>query len=149
MLVLLPKAKNGLDSLEGSLNSDKLNNIRNTMKKQPLTVHIPKFGFESNFDLIPLLRELGVRDAFDENKANFAGMTDKQVFLSKAKHTAFVDVHEKGTEAAAVTVAIGQLQSGPPEPKHEFTADHPFMFVIQEKSTGIILFIGHVMDPTI
>lgn len=149
MLVLLPKEKNGLDSLETSLNSDKLNNIRNTMEKQSLTVHIPKFGFESDYDLIPLLEELGVRDAFDKDAANFAGMTDKQAFLSKAKHKAFVDVHEKGTEAAAVTVAVGQLESGPPEPRHKFIADHPFMFVIQEKPTGEILFIGHVMDPTV
>ncbi|MCV0391960.1 MAG: serpin family protein [Nitrosopumilus sp.] len=148
MLVLLPKDKNGLDPLEDSLNSDKLNDVRNTMKKQPLTVHIPKFGFESDYDLIPLLQKLGVLDAFDEKKANFAGMTDQQAFLSKAKHKAFVDVHEKGTEAAAVTVAIGQLESGPPEPRHEFIADHPFMFVIQEKSSREILFIGHVMDPT-
>lgn len=148
MLVMLPKDKNGLDSLEMSLDSDKLNEFRNMMERQPLTVHIPKFGFETDYDLIPLLKELGVRDAFDENNADFAGMTDEQVFLSKAKHKAFVDVHEKGTEAAAVTVAIGKLTSGPPEPRHEFIADHPFVFVIQEKQTGQILFIGRVADPT-
>lgn len=148
MLVLLPKDKDGLDSLEDSLDSDSLNNLQSKMEKQSLTVHIPKFGFESEYDLIPLLMELGVRDAFGKNVANFAGMTDKPVFLSKAKHKAFVDVHEKGTEAAAVTVAIGRLESGPPEPRHEFIADHPFVFVIQEKATGEILFVGRVADPT-
>ncbi|MCV0366361.1 MAG: serpin family protein [Nitrosopumilus sp.] len=148
MLIILPKDKNGLDSLEISLDSNKLNEFGNMMKRQPLTVHVPKFGFETEYDLIPLLRELGVYDAFDEHAANFAGMTDEQVFLSKAKHKAFVDVHEKGTEAAAVTVAIGQLQSGPPDPRYEFIADHPFVFVIQEKETGQILFIGRVIDPT-
>ncbi|MEX0863180.1 serpin family protein [Nitrosopumilus sp.] len=148
MIVILPKDKDGLDSLEMSLDSDKMNEFRGMMERQPLTVHIPKFGFENEYDLIPLLGALGVHDAFDEHAANFAGMTDEQVFLSKAKHKAFVDVHEKGTEAAAVTVAIGTLTSGPPDPRYEFVADHPFVFVIQEKQTGQILFIGRVMNPT-
>ena len=148
MLVILPKDKNGLDFLEMSLDSDKIDEFRNMMERQSLTVHIPKFGFESDYDLIPLLMELGVRDAFDRDSANFAGMTDKQVFLSKVKHKAFVDVHEKGTEAAAVTALVVQNTSGPPEPRHEFIADHPFVFVIQEKATGEILFVGRVVDPT-
>jgi serpin B len=150
MLVILPKDKNGLDSLEMSLDSDKLNEFRNMMERQPLTVHIPKFGFESEYDLIPLLKELGVYDAFDKDNANFDGMTDNETaYLSQAKHKAFVDVHEKGTEAAAVTAVVAQLTSGPPPPQHEFIADHPFVFVIQEKSTGEILFIGRVINPVL
>lgn len=149
MLVILPKDKNGLESLEMSLDSDKLDDLRNMMERQSLTVHIPKFGFEADYDLIPLLKELGVRDAFDKNNADFAGMIDgERVYLSQAKHKAFVDVHEKGTEAAAVTAVVAQLESGPPDPRHEFIADHPFVFVIQEKETGQILFIGRVIDPT-
>jgi serpin B len=57
-------------------------------------------------------------------------------------------VNEDGTEAAAITALVITPTSGPPEPRHEFTADHPFMFVIQEKETGEVLFIGRVMDPT-
>jgi serpin B len=149
MLVMLPKDKNGLDSLEMSLDSDKLNEFRNMMERQPLTVHIPKFGFETDYDLIPLLKELGVHDAFDKDNANFDGMTDNETaYLSQAKHKAFVDVHEKGTEAAAVTAVVAQLQSGPPAPRHEFIADHPYVFAIQENNTDEILFIGRVIDPT-
>lgn len=94
-----------------------------------------------------MLKELGIRDAFDENNVDFAGMTDDQVFLSKAVHKAFVDVNEEGTEAAAVTAIVAQLDSGPPEPRYQFIADHPFMFIIQEKDTGEILFIGRVVNP--
>jgi len=64
------------------------------------------------------------------------------MFVGNAIHKAFVDVNEEGTEAAAAT-GMAVLQSG-----LTFRADHPFLFVIQEKETGEILFIGRVMDPT-
>ncbi|WP_428325414.1 serpin family protein [Nitrosopumilus sp.] len=150
MLVVLPKDKNGLSSLEASLDSSQLSEFRSMMEKQPLTVHIPKFGFESDYDLIPLLKELGIRDAFDKNNADFTGIIDDDtVYLSQAKHKAFVDVHEEGTEAAAVTVLIAQFSSGPPDPLHEFIADHPFVFVIPENSAEEILFIGRVTNPAL
>lgn len=148
MLVLLPKDRNGLESLEESLSSDKINELKGMMETQPLTVHIPKFQFETDYDLIPPLKELGVHDAFDENIADFSGMTDEQAFLSKAKHKTFVDVNEEGTEAAAVTVAVAELQSGPPDPRYRFIADHPFVFIIQEQETGEILFIGRLANPS-
>ena len=148
MLMLLPKDRDGLESVEDSMNIQKLDSIRDTMTLQPLTVKIPKFEFETKYDLIGSLESLGVHDAFDEDNANFTGMTDEQVYLDQAVHKAFVNVNEEGTEAAAVTALVVQAQSGPPEPRHEFVADHPFMFVIQEKETGEILFIGRVMDPT-
>ena len=75
-------------------------------------------------------------------------MTDEHVYLDKALHKAFVNVNEEGTEAAAITALVARATSGPPEPVDEFVADHPFMFVIQEKETREILFIGRVMDPT-
>lgn len=148
MLVILPKDRNGLESLEKSLSSDKLVELKGVMEPQPLTVHIPKFKFEADYDLVPLLKKLGVHDAFDKVVADFSGMTDEKAFLSKAKHKAFVDVNEEGTEAAAVTVAIAELQSGPPDPRYQFKADHPFVFIIQEKDTGEILFIGRLANPS-
>lgn len=148
MFVILPKDKKGLESLEMYLSSDKLDEFKNRMERQPVTVHIPKFEFETSYDLVPLLKKLGIHDVFDESNADLSGMTDNDTaFLSQAKHKAFVDVNEKGTEAAAVTIAIGELQSGPPDPRYEFIADHPFVFVIQENETDEILFIGRVVNP--
>ena len=148
MLILLPKDRDGLESVEDSMSMQKLDSIRGMMTLQPLTVQIPKFEFETKYDLVGSLENLGVHDAFDEDNADFQGMTDEQVYLDKAVHKAFVNVNEEGTEAAAITALVVQAQSGPPEPRHEFVADHPFMFVIQEKETGEILFIGRIMDPT-
>ncbi len=149
MLVLLPKDRDGINSLEKSLDMQKIDSINNMMERQPLTVHIPKFEFETEYGLVGLMKNLGIHDAFDKNNANFEGITDEQVYLEQAKHKAFVSVDEEGTEAAAVTALVVRATSGPPTPEHEFIADHPFVFVIQEKDTGEILFIGRLVNPLI
>ncbi len=147
MVVLLPKDRDGIKSLEQSINKDKFDSIKNSMTRQPLTVQMPKFEFETEYDLIKPLQSLGLHDAFDENDANFQGITNEQVYLAQAKHKAFVNVNEEGTEAAAITGLVFEFTSGPPEPVAEFIADHPFMFIIQEKETGEILFIGRLVSP--
>lgn len=149
MIVLLPKDKNGLDSLEDSLNMQKLDSIRDMMTMQPLTIQMPKFEFETEYKLVDSLENLGIHDAFDENNADFQGMTDEQVYLDQAIHKAFVNVNEEGTEAAAITALVVRATSGPPEPRYEFVADHPFVFIIQENNTGEILFIGRLANPLV
>jgi len=149
MIVLLPKDRNGFDSLEDSLNMQKLDSIRDMMTRQPLTVQIPKFEFETEYDLIDPLVNLGIHDAFDKTDVDFQGMTDDQVYIDKAIHKTFVNVNEEGTEAAAITALVFRFSSGPPEPIHEFVADHPFVFIIQEKNTGEILFIGRLVNPLV
>ncbi len=149
MIVLLPKDKNGLGSLEDSLNMQKLDFIRDMMTREPLTIQMPKFEFETEYNLVDSLENLGIHDAFDENNADFQGMTDEQVYLDQAIHKAFVNVNEEGTEAAAITALVVRAQSGPPEPRHEFVADHPFVFIIQENNTGEILFIGRLANPLV
>ena len=148
MIVLLPKEKEGLGTIEQSLNREEFDSIKNSMTRQPLMIQIPKFEFETEYDLIKPLKNIGLHDAFDQNNANFQGITDEQIYLQKAAHKAFVNVNEEGTEAAAITALVGRSTSGPPDPVAEFVAEHPFMFVIQEKETESILFVGRVMDPT-
>ncbi len=147
MVVLLPKDRDGIQSLEQSMDKKKFDAVKDGMARQPLTVQIPKFEFETEYNLISPLQSLGLHEAFDRNSANFQGITDEQVYLDKAAHKAFVNVNEKGTEAAAITALVARATSGPPEPVAEFVADHPFMFVIQEKKTGEILFIGRLVNP--
>ena len=148
MVVLLPKERNGLESVEQSLSKEKLDSIMDSMTRQPLTVQFPKFEFETEYNLINPLQNLGLEDAFDRYNADFHGITDEQVYLEQAVHRAFVNVNEEGTEAAAITALVVRALSGSPEPVAEFVADHPFMFMIQEKETGEILFIGRMVDPT-
>ena len=104
---------------------------------------MPKFTFDSNNDLKDVLIDLGMTDAFNSGKADFSKI-DEGLFISFVKQKTFIDVNESGTEAAAVTI-VGMDKNavgGPQEKVIYFFADRPFIFVIQEKSTGAVLFIG-------
>jgi serpin B len=87
--------------------------------------------------------------AFSPGKADFSGIaTGQPLALSAVIHKAFVDVNEKGTEAAAATGAIVAATSArAPEPRHVFRADHPFFFVIRDNGTGSLLFAGRLVNP--
>jgi serpin B len=87
-------------------------------------------------------------DAFDDVRANFAGMDGiAMLFIKAVLHKAFLEVNEEGTEAAAATAVVMTIK-GLPQPHHVFRADHPFLFLIRENSTGSVLFMGRVVDPT-
>jgi serpin B len=150
MLLLLPKEIDGIADLENSLSVENLNYWRDSLLEQELKiVSIPKFELETDYKLIPPLSKLGLNDAFDEKKADFSGIaTSEQLVITSALHKAYVDVNEEGTEAAAVTsIGIG-VTSVDPNPPPTFVADHPFVFVIQDDSTGNILFIGKMSNPS-
>ncbi len=84
---------------------------------------------------------MGMKDAFS-GSADFSGISKEHLFITKVIHEAFVEVNEKGTEATAATAAM----MGRSMPK-QFIIDHPFIFLIQDTSTGSILFIGRVLNP--
>jgi serine protease inhibitor len=91
------------------------------------------------------LSALGMLTAFSEN-ADFSGMTGKKdLYIGFVIHQAYVKVDEEGTEAAAATVVGMKLEAV--MPRNIFRADHPFIFLIQEKDTGNILFLGRVVNP--
>jgi serpin B len=87
---------------------------------------------------------MGMVDAFDRSKADFSGMTGRRgLFIGMVMHEAIVEVNEEGTEAAAAT-AVKTKGGRPPVP---FIADHPFLFLIRDRLTGSVLFLGRVVDP--
>lgn len=121
---------------------------RKELKLQEVDVWFPRFKMETEFNLNDALAGMGMTDAFS-SAADFSGMTGrKDLFISAVIHKAFVEVDEKGTEAAAATaVLMGELAAAPSMPK-VFRADHPFIFMIVHRETGSILFMGRVVDPT-
>jgi len=146
MVILLPK-NDDIAGLESSLNSQKLEEWRSGFIGRTVYVYLPKFKFETKYFLKDILYEMGMPLAFGR-EADFSGMDGSQMlFIDKVIHQAFVEVDEEGTEAAAATAIIGALKAGPPS-HIEFRADHPFIFLIQEKSTGNILFMGKVGNPS-
>ena len=96
-----------------------------------------------------LLESLGMKEAFDGSRADFTGISDQQpLFLSQVLHQASLEVNEKGTVAVAVTsvpAAGGVPAMVPFIPV--FRADHPFLFLIRDRKTGTILFLGRLVNP--
>jgi serpin B len=141
MVILLPKAELGLSAIKLE---DWLPQQKAAFSPQVVDVLLPKFKVESAFDLKNPLQVLGMKDAFSEN-AKFSGITDQQISLSAVVHKTFVETNEQGTEAAAATAVISV--KGILTPSATFRADHPFIFLIKEKNSGVILFIGQVVKP--
>ena len=141
MLILLPKEN--LENIE--LSSEKLNEYKSQMEETKLdSIYLPKFEFDTKYLMSETLKGMGMLTAFTWD-ADFSGMTGyKDLFISFVVHQAYVKVDEKGTEAAAAT-AVGMPMSA--APRNIFRADHPFIFIIQEKETGNILFFGRVVNP--
>ena len=106
---------------------------------------LPRFGFEASFSLPATLSEMGAPALFDAGQADLSGIAEGQgLFVTDARHKAFVKVDEQGTEAAAATavgVAISAVQMA------EMTVDRPFIFAILDQETGSILFLGRVTNP--
>jgi serpin B len=148
MVVLLPKAKDGLADLEASLSADKLADLLAKLRLQEVQVALPRFKTTAEFSLKDTLVAMGMADAFNPNAADFSGMTGtKDLSISAVVHKAFVDTNEEGTEAAAATGVVMKRERMPP-PAPVFRADHPFLFFIQDTETGAILFFGRILDPT-
>jgi len=146
MLILLPN--DNLESLELNLTAEKIEEYRCQMTETDLDlVALPKFEFDTKYFMKGTLSSLGMPTAFS-GSADFSGMTgERDLFIDFVIHQAYVKVNEEGTEAAAAT-AVGMKLTAVPTPSEVFKADHPFIFLIQEKDNGNILFLGRVVDPT-
>jgi serpin B len=150
MIVLLSRT-NSLDNLEKIFSVKLLNSYRQLLKMQKVELSLPKFTFETKSTMADTLSKMGMPTAFQSLKADFSGMSELgDLFIDQVIHQTFINVDEKGTEAAAATaivMAAGAAPSKVTEPIKIFNADHPFIFIIQQKQSGNILFIGTVNDP--
>jgi serpin B len=165
MIVLLPKRVDGLGELEQSLAASSLEHWFGQLWMAPQVIlTMPKFKVESQIGLEGILSSMGMPSAFVGQTADFTGMASKEemkrqdgplanLHVSAAIHEAFVDVNEKGTEAAAATVPVlipTMACAGcgrPAPPRIIFRADHPFLFLMRDNKSGSIVFIGRVSNP--
>jgi serpin B len=144
MVVILPDKKDGLPALENRLSSEWLNGWLNKLDNQDINeviLTLPKFRLEQRRDITQVLQAMGMRTAFTNN-ADFSEMrAEKDIKLENVIHQVFLDIDEKGTEAAAATDMGADAAAEETQPKI-FRADHPFFFLIRDRRTGLILFMG-------
>jgi serpin B len=150
MILMLPSESKTLNDIISQLNEENWNLwLNNFSMTENVNLYLPKFKFEYEKTLNEILCDLGLSIAFNASEANFSKInTDFQLFISKVKHKTFIEVDEKGTEAAAVTSVEMNLTSIENEGQEIFIYfDKPFLFVIREVTTNAILFIGKVENP--
>ena len=152
MVIILSRARD-IQGLEKSLTEPILTQWQGRMVRQAVNVFLPKFKFDSNYQLKSVLSDMGMRLAFDQHDADFSGMAvlkpDERLYIDQVYHKAWIDTDEQGTEAAAAT-GVGMFRATDMPmafPPKEFRADHPFIFLIQDNKTGHVLFMGRVADP--
>lgn len=147
MMIVLPATIEGLSKLEEELTFKQWLGWMEKMDSRRVRMKIPKFKMESRFELNSPMEALGMKLAFS-SKANFSDMTGKpDLFISKAVHQTFINVDEKGTEAAAATGIVMNKTSLEVEEPYNFNADHPFLFIIYDQATRSILFMGRFAVP--
>ena len=151
MVVVLPKKYNDLPALEKSLTSDNLRSWLRSMREQEVHVYLPKFRMETTYDLRTTLLAMGMTAAFQPG--GFTRLSDSVeadgICISNVVHKAFVDVNEKGTQAAAATeleMITGAIMLDEPLTP-TFRADRPFIFLILDNRTGSVLLCGRMTNP--
>ena len=157
MLVMLPDRVDGIAALEESLTIERLDAIVKSLSPTRVFVALPRFEVDpsSALALGETLRSMGMGRAFDPERADFTGIANPpdrrdRLAISDVFHKAFVKVDEKGTEAAAATAVMMRPTSARiEEPPVEFKADHPFLFLIRDHASGMVLFMGRIADPSV
>lgn len=154
MVVLLPREDYPLEQFAKSLTTDKWNSIYRRLYEHRGNIVLPRFTIEYAAILNDALMAMGMTDAFSDTKADFTKMwdggVDSNVCIDEVRHKTFVKVNEEGTEAAAVTsvsmkCVLTSVDMSPPP--FEMIVDRPFVCAIVDGKTGMILFLGAIVDP--
>jgi serine protease inhibitor len=162
MVLIAPQRHNGLPDLEKLLTAANVDRWTNQLKNREIRIYMPKFSFDTDYHLNETLKQLGITRAFNRPSspkgADLGGMCAsddplERLYVSDVFHKARIEVNEKGTEAAAVTIAVAAKEEEAPSVKMipfipVFTADRPFIFLIRDTKTGTILFLGRILEPT-
>jgi len=151
MLVLLPDSTVSFSDAEASLTQGEMNNIVNGLSKQDVVINLPKFKVQYYTGMKEILTQMGMGVAFGVGeRADFTRINRTvPLLISDVLHKTYINVNEKGTEAAAVTVVIIGISASP---IHKgpiyFKINRPFIFLIKENHDNTIMFMGVVVDPS-
>ena len=153
MAILLPN-EGRFREFEESLAGSRVDGILEDLETRPVLLTMPKFEVKASFGLSDTLKAMGMPDAFNGSAADFSGMDGASclagdgecLLITDVVHQAFVSVDEAGTEAAAATAVIVGVKSVEPDPPIRLTVDRPFIFLVRDRATGAVLFLGRVSE---
>ncbi|MBK8036371.1 MAG: hypothetical protein IPK22_04445 [Verrucomicrobiaceae bacterium] len=145
MRFLLPRLEENRPTIEKSLSSDTWDKVTSAFTNCDVNVLLPRFGFSTQLDLKGLWQYLGASNVFDRDKCDLTNMiAQRPCWTRQILHEATIEVNEIGAEASAATAAANPFAAGEPPKRRRvsFIANHPFLWVIQHRRTGLILFMG-------
>ena len=148
--LILPGETDGLARVDSSLTRAWLRARLDALAPKQVRVTLPRFRLESELSLRETLAGMGMPSAFDPSTADFSGMDGtRDLYISAVVQKAFIEVTERGAEAAAATgIVFGATsEMREPDPPAVFLADHPFLFLLRDRETGTILFAGRLTEP--
>lgn len=150
MVFVLPKAEQAA-YLTKTSTPEEFATMMDALKEKTVNLMLPKFSQRLSPDVKSVLTKLGMTKAFDEQQADFSGISKEKLFINAIAHEAMVEINETGTTAAAATAVIvvpGSAVPGvDPEQPVDFNATRPFMYYLIHQKTKAILFMGRVDKP--
>ena len=160
MVVIVPSQAGGLAAIESKLDSGQVAKWIGQLKPRKVHVSLPRFQSGLTCKMKDTLQAMGIERAFADPRsgdgADFSGLSsatnpEEKLYIKNVFHKSFIEVNEKGTEAAAATAVVMPAKASAPREwpfTPEFRADKPFIYLIRENQTGSILFLGRMMDPS-
>ncbi|XP_063162549.1 neuroserpin [Candoia aspera] len=147
MMIVLSRQEVPLATLEPLVKAQLIEEWATSVKKQKVEVYLPRFTIEQEIDLKDALKGVGIREVFSQSADLTAMSENKELYLSRAVHKSVLEVNEEGSEAAAASgmIAISRMAVLYPQ----IIVDHPFFFVVRNRITGTIIFMGRVMHPEV
>ena len=147
MFIIMPKENVDIDKYISELDEQKFANLEKAQQTFKADVSMPKFKIESRYEMKKVLMGMGIKAAFSKN-ADFSKMNGKSnLLIDEVIHKSFIEVSEKGTEAAAATAVIVREKSAIVNKNPKVTINRPFVFIIKENKNNAILFIGKYVKP--
>lgn len=145
MMVLLPNKHTTMNDAIKQLDYQMYQSLYEKLNNMNINVELPKFKQKYRKTLVDDMKTMGIRHAFSDN-ADFFGLSEEPLSISDIIQGTYINVDEEGTEAAAVTVIGMETSAGPEVHPIQFHVNRPFIYLIQEQSTGAILFMGKVTE---
>lgn len=147
MFIIMPKENVDIDKYISDLDEQKFASLEKSLQTLKADVSMPKFKIESRFEMKKVLMEMGIKAAFSKS-ADFSKMNGKSnLLIDEVIHKSFIEVSEKGTEAAAATAVVVREKSMVMKDNPKVVINRPFVFVIRENKNNAILFIGKYVKP--
>jgi serpin B len=145
MIVVLPRGN--LDEFLRILSAENFEQWTARMETRQGTLELPRFKLQNEYNLKPILAAMGMTLAFSP-EADFSGISSERLSISWVKQKTYVEVNEEGTVAAAVTgIGVRAMVVRRAPPPFHMVVDHPFVVALRERKTGLILFLGAILDP--